>query len=209
VGFGVRRVRLLRGGAADQAARIVASDRFDALADAAQIRAIAEKEAVRIVSVARDEAERLRAEAIAEGREKGLSAVTELLVGARADAARTRRESHAELRALAVKIAEKLLGRTLTLDPAAVVDLAAEALTHAGEPRALRLRCHPDDLTLLERGRPRLLERCRSVGVLRIEADQEIARGGCIVESELGIVDARLQVQLDAIERALRGEGIA
>jgi flagellar biosynthesis/type III secretory pathway protein FliH len=70
----------------------------------------------------------------------------------------------------------------------------------------VRLRCHPDDLELLERGRPRLLERCRSAGALQLEADERIARGGCVVESELGSVDARLAVQLDAIERALRGE---
>jgi type III secretion protein L len=152
------------------------------------------------------EAARLRTEAVTEGREQGLSAVTELLVGARAEAARTRRESHAELRSLAVKIAEKLLGKALTLDPTIVVDVAAEAMSHAGEPRALRLRCHPNDLAHLERGRPRLLERCRSVGVLRIEADEEIARGGCVIESELGVVDARLDIQLDAVDRALRGE---
>lgn len=202
----MKRVRLLRRDEAEGAARVVASDRFDALTDATQIRSAAEAEASRIVAAAKGEADRLRAEALAEGRERGLSAVTELLVSARADAARTRRESHAELRALAVRIAEKLLGRTLALAPEAVVDLASEALSHAGEPRALRLRCHPDDLTLLERGRPRLLDRVRSAGVLRIEADEEIPRGGCVVETELGIVDARLQVQLDAIERALRGE---
>ena len=202
----MRQARLLRGAEAEHAARIVGSDRFDALSDAAQIRAAAEAAAARVVATARAEADRLRTEAVAEGRERGMSAVTELLVSARADAAKTRRESHAELRALAVRIAEKLLGKTLSLQPEAVVDLAAEALTHAGEPRALRLRCHPDDLDLLERGRPRLLDRCRSAGVLRIEADEEIPRGGCVVESELGIVDARLGVQLDAIERALRGD---
>jgi type III secretion protein L len=197
---------VLRGVDAERAVRIVPSDRFEALADATQIRAAANAEAARTIETATAEAERLRNEAVAEGREKGLSAVTELLVSARAEAARTRRESHTELRTLAVKIAEKLLGKALALDPAVVVDIAAEALGHAGEPRALRLRCHPDDLTLLERGRPRLLERCRSVGALRIEADDEVPRGGCILESELGVVDARLNVQLDAIERALRGE---
>lgn len=202
----MRRARLLRGAEAERAARLVPSDRFEALTDAAQIRSAAQAEEKRLLAAARAEAERLRSEAVAEGRERGLSAVTELLVAARADAARTRRESHAELRSLAVKIAEKLLGRTLSLDPSAVVDLAAEALQHAGEPRALRIRCHPDDLALLESGRPRLLDRVRSAGALRVEADEDIARGGCVIESELGIVDARLNVQLDAIERALRGE---
>lgn len=202
----MRPVRLRRGAQADAAVRVVPGERFDALADAAAIRRAADEEAARVLATARVEAERARAEASAEGRERGLAAVTELLVAARADAARTRRESLADLRALAVRIADKLLGRALALDPAVVVDLTAAALQHAGEPKAIRVRCHPDDLTLLERGRPRLLERCRSAGALRLEASDDVPRGGCIIESELGIVDARLAVQLDAIERALRAE---
>jgi flagellar biosynthesis/type III secretory pathway protein FliH len=41
---------------------------------------------------------------------------------------------------------------------------------------------------------------------VRFVADDRVARGGCIIETELGVVDARLSTQLDAIERALRGE---
>jgi type III secretion protein L len=204
-----RPVRLLRGAEAERAARLTTSDRWDALRDAAAVRQAAEEAARATIEQARAQAERLLQEAAAEGRERGMAAVTELLVSARAEAARTRRESLGDLRALAVKIADKLLGRALALDPGLVVELAAQALEHAGEPRALRLRCHPDDLELLERGRPRLLDRCRSVGALRIESSDDVPRGGCVVESELGAVDARLATQLDAIERALRGDNVA
>jgi flagellar biosynthesis/type III secretory pathway protein FliH len=201
-----RRVRLLRGAEAERAARLTPGDRWEALLDASAIRHAADEQARAIVAEARAQAERLQKEAAAEGRERGMAAVSELLVAARAESARARRESMAELRSLAVKIADKLLGRALALDPKVVVDLAAQALEHAGEPRAIRLRCHPDDFDLLEHGRPRLLERCRSIGALRIEASDDIPRGGCVLESELGAVDARLATQLDAIERALRGE---
>jgi flagellar biosynthesis/type III secretory pathway protein FliH len=40
-----------------------------------------------------------------------------------------------------------------------------------------------------------------------LRADPAILRGSCIIEIELGTVDARLPTQLDAIERALRGQG--
>lgn len=200
------RARLVRGEAAEKARRIVPGERFSALVSAEAIVREAQHQAAAIVEQARQNATRALKEATNEGRERGLSAVTELLVSARAEAARSRREATAELRGLAVRIAEKLLGRTLALTPEAVVDLAAEALRHAGEPRALRLRCHPDDLELLERGRPRLMERCVSLGALLFESDATVARGDCAFESELGVVDARLSVQLDAIERALRGE---
>ena len=37
------------------------------------------------------------------------------------------------------------------------------------------------------------------------EADPAIARGGCVLESAAGQVDARMETQLDLIEQALRG----
>src|SRR6185312_759066 len=185
---------------------IVDADVFDAKLEGDRLVAEARAEAERELAAARDEVERLRRKSEAEGRERGLGAVTELLVGARAVAARARAGAEAELRVLGVRIAEKILGRELALQPAAVVDVVAEAMRHAGEPRELVVRCATEDLEALERGKPRLVERCRAAQAVRFVADDRVARGGCIVETELGVVDARLSTQLDAIERALRGE---
>lgn len=162
--------------------------------------------AERILRQAQEEADRVRAQAAAEGRERGLAAVTELLASARAQASRARQSAAPELRVLAVRIAEKILGRELALSPDAVVDIAREALTAAGTARQITIRCHPDDLAALERGRPRLLERASRALVLQLRADPNLPRAGCVVETELATIDARLSTQLDAIERALRGE---
>jgi flagellar biosynthesis/type III secretory pathway protein FliH len=129
------------------------------------------------------------------------------LVAARASAARSQRDVESDLRALAVRIAERLLERELSLNADAVTDIVAAALRQAGAPRDVLVRVHPDDLKALERGRPRLVERCARAQVVQLRADPTVGRGGCIVETELGTVDARLPVQLDAIERALRQSG--
>ena len=91
----------------------------------------------------RAEAERLRAKA------DGRGARARAGRGDRAARRRARgrgavaRGAEAELRALAVRIAEKILGRELSLRPDAVVDVAAEALRLAGEPREVLVRCTP------------------------------------------------------------------
>ena len=162
--------------------------------------------AERIVGQAQAEADRIRAQAAAEGRERGLAAVSELLVGARAAASRSRSDSGGELRVLAVRIAEKILGRALQLRPEEVVEIASQALAAAGTARQVVVRCHPDDLAALERGRPRLVERAARAQALQLRPDTHVPRGGCIVETELATIDARLSTQLDAIERALRSE---
>ena len=164
-------------------------------------------EAEKILSEARHEAERLRNQAVTEGRERGLAAVTELLTAARVQTLRAHKDVEQDLRVLAVRIAGRILGRELTQSPDAIVDIVSEALSQAGAPREVVVRCHPDDLKALERGKPRLIERCSRTQAVIFRADPAIARGGCIIETELGTVDARLPTQLDAIERALRGQG--
>jgi type III secretion system HrpE/YscL family protein len=192
--------------AASGGARIVEAPVYDARLEAERLLSEARARAEQLIADAEHEAERLRQKATAEGRERGLQAVTELLVGARMAAARSRGGAEAELRTLAVRIAEKILGRELTLKPDAVVDVAARALEHAGDPREVVVRAHPDDLAALERGKPRLVEKCKSAQAVTLKPDESVRRGGCLVETELGVVDARLSTQLEAIERALRGE---
>ena len=42
------------------------------------------------------------------------------------------------------------------------------------------------------------------ISFVEVQADTRLRRGGCILESELGVVDASLDVQLEALSRALR-----
>jgi flagellar biosynthesis/type III secretory pathway protein FliH len=72
--------------------------------------------------------------------------------------------------------------------------------------KALRARLNPDDLRTIESSRDQL----RKIGEplpeeLVLCADPGIARGGCVLESAAGQVDARMETQLELIEQALRG----
>ena len=51
-----------------------------------------------------------------------------------------------------------------------------------------------------------MLERCARARALQFRTDDRVGRGGCVIETELATIDARLATQLEAIERALRGE---
>jgi type III secretion protein L len=205
---GVPRGRVIKADQAQSVRRhIVEAPLYDAKLQAERLLAEARAEAERRLADSERECERLRAQAVAEGRERGLAAVSELLVGARAAATRARRDAERELRVLAVRIAEKILGRQLDERPEAIADIVGEALRLAGEAREIVVRAHPDDLAALERGRPRLIERAKRASAVTFRADPQVRRGGCILETELGIVDARLSTQLDAIERSLKGDG--
>jgi flagellar biosynthesis/type III secretory pathway protein FliH len=111
-------------------------------------------------------------------------------------------QARGQLTELALAIAEKLIGAQLALDPAAVAGIVERCIQAAGAGRPLRLRVHPADLPALEAERDRLKQRVGDPS-LEIEPDAEIGRGGCLIETETGEVDGRLEQQLAAIRRAL------
>jgi len=145
-----------------------------------------------------------RREGLETGRQEALAEATALLVAARADADKLRKGGRATALRLAVRIAEKIVGRAVELEPRLLADLADQALaaSHA-RAGAIRLRVHPDDLAIVTRERPRLVRRLAEGAELRIEADASVGRAGCVVETPIGRLDARLETQLAAIEHAL------
>jgi flagellar biosynthesis/type III secretory pathway protein FliH len=124
-----------------------------------------------------------------------IETIEHCLAAARADA-------RDDLVRLAVRIAERILGRELQLSPDAVADVAAAALAEAPGARRLLVRAHPDDLPALERARERLAAAVPD-GELAFGGDPAIARGGCVIDAGGGEIDARLATQLAALERAL------
>jgi len=167
----------------------------------------AEQEAAALLAAARAEADEIRAEARrageAEGRAQAEAEILELQLAARSEAERVRAEALPGAQALAARMAQKIVGRAVELDPRAMAEIAAQALAAARARSGLVvLRVHPDDRATIEAQRPQLMARLAQAIELRVVADAMVSRYGCIVDSPAGRLDARLETQLAALERA-------
>jgi flagellar biosynthesis/type III secretory pathway protein FliH len=141
----------------------------------------------------RDELEQCRAQANA------------WMVLARQRAIEAQERDVAEIAQLAIDVARTILGREATTSFELVREMAHKALGRVRRAQNVVLRAHPDEAADVR-------ERCRSllpVGVepegMTVESDPLVGRGGVIVESELGRVDATIETQLRAIARVLSG----
>jgi flagellar assembly protein FliH len=105
----------------------------------------------------------------------------------------------------AIAVAERIVKREITLDDAVVMRQMREAVRRIVGVEVITVRVHPDDETLLRSHRAALLTSSDSVREILIEGDETIERGGCILESATGNVDARIGSQLRQIETALFG----
>jgi flagellar biosynthesis/type III secretory pathway protein FliH len=142
------------------------------------------------------------------GREAARAELTELLVAARADAEAVRLRARDAAVVLARRMAEKIVGHAVEVSPTVMADIVAQALAASrARAGAVVLRVHPQDLPAVEAARARWSG--AGPAVVTLLADPGVGRHGCVVETPAGRVDARLDNQLAALERALarsRGE---
>ncbi len=107
--------------------------------------------------------------------------------------------SESELLKLSVKIAEKIIGEEIRLDPSRQVQIVREALSKASTADSILLRIHPDDLQLIRENLPLLQSAFNSPKPLEIKDDFSIPMGSCFIETDRGNLDARIQSQLEQI----------
>jgi flagellar biosynthesis/type III secretory pathway protein FliH len=168
----------------------------------------ARAQAAEIVAAAVAERERARASGFARGRDEGRAEAAAALVGmlaaARAEERAVRARVEPAAFAIAARMAEKIVGHAVALDPTIMATIAAEAVaacrTRGG---VAQLRVHPDDLAPVMATRAALADALGGEDALEIVADESVGRHGCVVDTAVGRVDARLATQLEALRRVL------
>ncbi len=186
---------------------IIKGEVFDASQEAREINAKAIEKAATIVTAAREEADRIRENAREEGRKEARAEANALLVKARIEREKIIASAEPQLVALGRRIAEKIIGRQLEVDESVIVDVVRGAIATVRQQSEIIIRANPEDLEALEAGRQDLIAVLARAKDVTLRGDPQISRGGCVVESELGTIDAQLETQLDVLQRILSGEG--
>ena len=98
---------------------------------------------------------------------------------------------------LSLEIARKVVHREVTADSDIVLTLARVALERL-HPRAVaKVLLHPEDFEYVTARRHEL----SNTSALEFVSDASIGRGGCVIQSEHGDIDARIEQQFASIER--------
>ena len=109
------------------------------------------------------------------------------------------RQTEQQMVQLALAIARKILRREATIDQDLIVAMARVALERVGESGIATIRLNPDDhaSTVQRHGDHWAGSR------VKVVADPSVSRGGCMVESEFGFVDASVDAQFEQVAQAL------
>lgn len=129
-------------------------------------------------------------------------ALTEFSEGLEAATADWFRAAELALTPLVLRVAERVVTEELKLRPEAAAAIVADALGEVSHATHARVRVNPLHRPAVEAERDRLLAMAHSLRNLEITDDPSIL-GGCVIDTDGGVIDARIERKLDALGQAL------
>lgn len=104
---------------------------------------------------------------------------------------------------LSIAIAERVVGAISKRDKEKILDVVKRAIEALSDKSEITIYISIEDEPILLEAKDKLLEGIESE--VKIVADANIPRGGCIVQGKTGRIDALLSTQLEEIHKRLIG----
>ena len=149
-----------------------------------------------------EQGERAGAEAAGKRGEAMLRRLADTLGELTALRATMIRQTEHQLVELALAVARRIVHREIALDRDLLIAIARVALDRLGESAQVTVRLHPEEFAATAAAQ---VSESSASGITFV-ADARVARGGCRVESDMGMIDAGVDAQIQEIARALLGE---
>lgn len=171
----------------------------------------ARTEAQKIIDEAVRQSEAIRREAQKAGQEAAraesaahISEALETLNQAVKERKAIIRDAEQEVLTLSLKIAEQIIRSEVSLHRDVCLNIVAEAIARVSDREQIIVRANREDAEYLKRYKDRLAGMLDGVKSFSILEDTSIEPGGCIIETNLGFIDAKISTKLKSIEEALR-----
>jgi flagellar assembly protein FliH len=146
--------------------------------------------------------ERAGAEAAGKRGEVMLRRLTETLDELTSLRAQMIHQTEQQMVQLALAVARRVVHREISLDRDLLVAMARVALDRLGDSAQVTVRLSPEDFDATAAARA-----AQWTGTnVSVVADSRVSRGGCRIESDLGVMDAGADAQIQEIARALLGD---
>lgn len=190
------------GVAPDPGAKVLKAGDHALLVGAEEALAAAGRQAEAIVEKAKADAEELRRRGHEEGVAEGKAEVAGQLLEAVTASVEQMANTENALVDVVVKSLRTILG---TFDRE---ELAAQVVGHAlrlvRDEKRVVLRVAPADAEAVERRLADIVRGYPGMGRVDIAVDAGLSPGGCVMETEIGVIDATLERQLSIIEETFR-----
>ncbi len=105
---------------------------------------------------------------------------------------------------LAQKIAEKIVAKTIETDQETLIRIIKQALEYLAEGLEIKIKVNPEDYNLLKE---KISYISKQPEKIVLTADKGITKGGALIETSLGVIDATIEKRWEKVLKALKNEG--
>ncbi|MBI2742733.1 MAG: HrpE/YscL family type III secretion apparatus protein [Chlamydiales bacterium] len=182
--------------------KVIPADQYSILLEAKEIVAKAKEDAKRLHLQTEEECVELRKAAEEKGFQDGLVKFDEHLLFFDSELKRIRHEAMQAVLPLALKAAKKIVGKELETHPETIVDIVIQALAPVTQSHRIKIYVSREEKEAVEAEKTKIRAILEQVESLSVLERHDIAPGGCIIETEAGIINATIENQWRALEAA-------
>jgi flagellar assembly protein FliH len=116
------------------------------------------------------------------------------------------KDAENEILRLALKVAEQVIKSEVSLHRDVSLNIVSDAISRVSDREQVIIRVNREDLDNIKKYKDRIGSIVDGIKSLSIVEDSGVEAGGCVIETNLGYVDARISTKIAAIEEAFRKE---
>ena len=182
--------------------KVIKSEDFSTLLSASDLLEKARSDIDNAREKAESEARDLKKKGYNDGYQEGLTQLNEQILGLENEKKRLRHEMNQLILPLALKAAKKLVAGELKTHPETIVNIVLQAIAPVMQNHRITIYVNKADKEILEAEKPQLKEKLDQIESLVIRDRDDISPGGCMIETESGIINATIENQWRGIESA-------
>ncbi len=184
--------------------KIIPKKVFSTLLDANEILEKIKSDGEKHLLKTKEECKKLKQDAKEKGFEEGLEKFNKAVLELDKNTKELREEFNKNILPIALKAAKKILGEELKLHPDRIVDIVIQALKPVTQHHRVKIYVNRADIDTLEKHKSKIKKILEQADTFSIQERMDVEPGGCIIETEAGIINAQLENQWKALEIAFK-----
>jgi flagellar biosynthesis/type III secretory pathway protein FliH len=147
-----------------------------------------------------DEARRIAEETASDKVKEALETLNQAVI----ERKKIIKDAEGEVLRLALKVAEQIIKSEVSLHRDVSLNIVSDAISRVSDREQVIIKVNREDLENIKKYKDRISSVVDGIKSLSIVEDNAVEPGGCVIETNLGYVDARISTKLAAIEEAFR-----
>lgn len=182
--------------------KVLSQDSYSKIIEASEVLKIIQAEADKYRQEVVAECEKIKENAYQDGYQDGYKKWTEQLSYLEKEIKNVHDELIKLVIPIALKSAQKIVGREIELAPDVIVDIVSSVLKTVATHKKVTIYVNKKELEILERHKQQLKDIFEKLESFSIREREDVALGGCVIETEIGIINAQMEHRWKILEKA-------